>query len=317
MAPRKPHRLPQSIILSLYLLISISLHPVLSLRNDSYGFQDPRFIYSPPHNWSFDYQNGIAYTNSSGASITTSFFGSAIYLSSSKRADRYLLQVTIDDQDYDVDLNGPDTTESPPQILWGTTFLFEGNHTFRAVNKGADPSRPWVAFASITVTIGQQTNPAPPVSSTPFHSLGELEDDHTERNSIIRRVGAAIGAVISFLVLVFLGYRLQRRRHLRQLDQYLHDHRAHPPATPLKARPPNDDNIALSSNLSQVDNPNCQHRYSSIHNSHKLAPTYPPSPKEPTDSLLVVSEDPIDIVPCPSKESDDSEFWRPRSRSTR
>jgi hypothetical protein len=76
-------------------------------------------------------------------------------LSSAKKPNQYTLQVIIDDVDkYTVNLNGPNTENAPQEVLWGVQ-LVEGNHTFQAINLKADPDRPYVAFASLTITTGQ------------------------------------------------------------------------------------------------------------------------------------------------------------------
>jgi hypothetical protein len=56
---------------------------------------------------------------------------------------------------YNVSLNGPNAQNASQDVLWGVS-LVEGNHTFQAINLGADPERPYVAFASLTITKGQR-----------------------------------------------------------------------------------------------------------------------------------------------------------------
>ncbi|KAI8448841.1 hypothetical protein BY996DRAFT_6419237 [Phakopsora pachyrhizi] len=53
------------------------------------------------------------------------------------------------------------------EVLWGVQLL-KGNHTFLAFNPGLDPTRPYVAFASLTITTGQPKNKEPAVESKPL-----------------------------------------------------------------------------------------------------------------------------------------------------
>ncbi|KAA1096628.1 hypothetical protein PGT21_023285 [Puccinia graminis f. sp. tritici] len=275
-----------------------------SATNDSYSYLDPRFVYTPKEKWHLNNTSaGIAYTNYSGAKVSTSFVGSAVYLSSAKKPNQYTLQVIIDDVDkYIVNLNGPDTENAPQEVLWGVQ-LVEGNHTFQAINLKADPDRPYVAFASLTITTGQTaaTNSAPAVTSQPFRSVAEVNDDHAERNSIIRRATGAVGALVGFIALVFIAYRAQRRRHQRQLQQGL---RTHPLATQKSNRPnPEPPMVAPAENL----------HYVTIR-PQSPAYTIPTTHMDPAGSLLIISED----RPSPGSSServDEAEFWRPRKTS--
>ncbi|PLW14827.1 hypothetical protein PCANC_11418 [Puccinia coronata f. sp. avenae] len=274
-----------------------------SPTNDSYSYRDPKFVYAPRDVWRLDdFEADIAYTNYTGAKVTFSFFGSAVYLSSSKKADRYILQVIIDDVDkYNVSLNGPNAQNASQDVLWGVS-LVEGNHTFQAINLGADPERPYVAFASLTITKGQRKNTAPAVSSQSFRSKGEEDDNHDKRNAVIRRATGVVGALVGFIALVVLGYGAQRRRHKRQLQQHLHNH--------LLA--------THKSNLSSHHQPTMHAppeslRYVSIRPESSTY-TFPTTHMDPAGSLLMVSEDRASPGP-PSEKEDESEFWRPRKRS--
>jgi len=272
-----------------------------SATNDSYSYRDSKFIYTPKNEWHLDDAGAnIAYTNHTGAKMSFNFFGSAVYLSSSKKADRYLLQVIIDDVDkFDVNLNGPDNTDHAPQeVVWGVG-LVEGNHTLQAINLGADPERPYVAIAAITITKGQLTNNAPEVSSKPFHSQAEEDDDHAQRNAIIRRATGAVGALAGFIALVVLAYGAQRRRHRRQLQQHLHNHliakqqlEAPSPPEPVMHAPAE------------------TFHYVTIRpeSSPRTIPTH--NLMEPAESLLIAPGS-----STPSDKEDESEFWRPRNPS--
>ncbi|OAV98428.1 hypothetical protein, variant [Puccinia triticina 1-1 BBBD Race 1] len=296
--PTKPYRSIACVLLALIALIP----PSESASNDSYSYLDARFVYTPKDQWHLnDTSTGIAYTNYTGAKVTTHFFGSAVYLSSSKKANQYQLQVIIDDVDkYLVNLNGPNTENAPQEVLWGVQ-LVEGNHTFQAINLRADPDRPYVAFASLTVTTGQVTNSAPAVSSQSFHSVAETEDDHAERNSIMRRATGAAGALAGFIALVFIAYRAQRRRHRKQLQQGLHTHRL--AAQKSNLANPEPAMVAPTQNL----------HYVAIRPQSSTY-TVPTTHMDRADSLLIISEG-RNSPESPHERDDESEFWRPRKNS--
>ncbi|KAI7946990.1 hypothetical protein MJO29_011517 [Puccinia striiformis f. sp. tritici] len=362
----RSHRHCSKIGYILFALITL-LPTSQSASNDSYSYLDPRFVYTPKDQWHLnDSLANVAYTNSSGAKVTTQFFGSAVYvsspsfmfspfvlflllerlagclhvedttrhihvklyprcaiqlpliislrfyvpephrsdskLSSTRRADQYRLQVIIDDVDkYIVDLNGPSTSNAPQEVLWGVK-LVEGNHTFQAINMGADPDRPFVAFASLTITTGQPTNSAPAVSSQSFHSVGEDDDEHAKKNSLIRRVTGGVGALAGFIALVFLAYREQRRRHRRQLQQDLHSHRL--ATQTAKSVSPDPAMVTPSQSLQYV-------AIRPPSSTYTREATYP----DPAGSRLIISEDRASSVSSREGE-DESEFWRPRKTST-
>ncbi|KAH9448219.1 hypothetical protein MJO28_011749 [Puccinia striiformis f. sp. tritici] len=298
----RSHRHCSKIGYILFALITL-LPTSQSASNDSYSYLDPRFVYTPKDQWHLnDSLANVAYTNSSGAKVTTQFFGSAVYLSSTRRADQYRLQVIIDDVDkYIVDLNGPSTSNAPQEVLWGVK-LVEGNHTFQAINMGADPDRPFVAFASLTITTGQPTNSAPAVSSQSFHSVGEDDDEHAKKNSLIRRVTGGVGALAGFIALVFLAYREQRRRHRRQLQQDLHSHRL--ATQTAKSASPDPAMVTPSPSLQYV-------AIRPPSSTYTREATYP----DPAGSRLIISEDRASSVSSREGE-DESEFWRPRKTST-
>ncbi|KNF04935.1 hypothetical protein, variant [Puccinia striiformis f. sp. tritici PST-78] len=268
----RSHRHCSKIGYILFALITL-LPTSQSASNDSYSYLDPRFVYTPKDQWHLnDSLANVAYTNSSGAKVTTQFFGSAVYLSSTRRADQYRLQVIIDDVDkYIVDLNGPSTSNAPQEVLWGVKLV-------------------------------EATNSAPAVSSQSFHSVGEDDDEHAKKNSLIRRVTGGVGALAGFIALVFLAYREQRRRHRRQLQQDLHSHRL--ATQTAKSASPDPAMVTPSPSLQYV-------AIRPPSSTYTREATYP----DPAGSRLIISEDRASSVSSREGE-DESEFWRPRKTST-
>lgn len=144
------------------------------------------------------------------------------------------------------------------------------------------------------------TNNAPEVSSKPFHSQAEEDDDeHAQKDAIVRRATGAVGALAGFIALVVLAYGAQRRRHRRQLQQHLHNH--------LVA---NQQLEALSHPEPVMHAPAENFHYVTIRpeSSPRTIPTH--NRMEPAESLLIISGS-----PAPSDKEDESEFWRPRNPS--
>ncbi|KAI8445384.1 hypothetical protein BY996DRAFT_2053093 [Phakopsora pachyrhizi] len=75
------------------------------------------------------------------------------------------------------------------EVLWGVQLL-EGNHTFLAFNPGSDPTRPYVAFASLTITTGQREtvakNKEPAVESKPLR-VNDESGSSTKRMRMVNR----------------------------------------------------------------------------------------------------------------------------------
>ncbi|CAH7673528.1 expressed protein [Phakopsora pachyrhizi] len=197
-----------------------SLSPSKEPTNSSYGFNDPRFIYSPHHRWVLDdHSSNLAYTNYSFANVSTKFHGSGIYVTSSRKADRNILRILIDGSDsYDVNLNGPSMDKGQEEVLWGVQLL-EGNHTFLAFNPGSDPTRPYVAFASLTITTGQPKNKEPAVESKPLR-VNDESGSSTKRMRMVNRVVAAIFSIFGGILLLVLFIYQRRRRANQKINQF-------------------------------------------------------------------------------------------------